>query len=327
MKNTSSKWHRVIYLLAILCFYLSRIVPLRIWLFMGRCSGLLFYFLDFQHRKIALKNLRFAFGKEKEENEIVSLARRNFQQFGMIAYEWIRLKCMTMERLRNLIYIEGKEHLLAAKKKSQSVILLSAHFGNWEYAHLLYASIINRLNFIVRAIDNPLLERERVAYNQEFGVKILYKENGLRSAIRNLKKGQDLVIFADRNANPKEGIPCRFFGKKTSTLALVPTLARKFHIPIVPMFIIRCKDNVSHRIIFFPELKIEYNNNNKEQSIHEGTQLQSDIIEKIIKEYPDHWVWLHKRWKLDYRYLYREALARRQHRREKRKARLKNMGI
>jgi len=286
---------------------------------MGRGFGLLFYFLAFQQRRIALRNLRFAFGKEKAENEIVSLARKNFQQFGMIACEWARLKYITQEELQSLVYIEGKEHLLAAKKKSPSIILLGAHFGNWEYAHLLYASIVNHLNFIVRAIDIPFLERERVAYNENFGVRVLYQKNGLRPAIRNLKKGEDLVIFADRQAGSKEAITCQFFGKETSSLTLVPTLAQRFQLPIVPMFTVRSRDRVHHRMIFFPELKIEPGN--KEKSILEGTQRQSDIIESVIREYPDHWVWIHKRWKAHHRYLYTEALAKRKRRREKRKTR------
>ena len=194
MKKKFNKRYRILYLVALLGLPLSQIVPLKKWLFLGRCSGLLLYFLDFQHRKIALRNLRFALGNEKKENELISLARRNFQQFGMIAYEWVRLKYISREELQKLIYIDGKEHLLAAKKKSQSIILLGAHFGNWEYSHLFYASTVNHLNFIVRSIDIPFFEKERVAYNENFGVRVLYKKNGLRSAIRNLKKGEDLVI-------------------------------------------------------------------------------------------------------------------------------------
>jgi KDO2-lipid IV(A) lauroyltransferase len=268
-----------------------------------------------------LRNLKFAFGKEKRGEEIGSIARSNFQQFGMIAFEWARLKHMSKETLVNLIRVEGKEHLIAAKRKSRSVILLGAHFGNWEYAHLFYASSINPLNFIVRAIDNPFLEVDRVAYNQDFGVRILYQENGLRPAIRNIKKGEDLVIFADRKANSKEGIECRFFGKQTSTLTLVPTLAQRFHIPVVPMFIVRCSDMIHHRIIFLPELEI--GNKEKKESIRDATQGQSDIIESVIRTYPDHWIWLHRRWKKHYRYLYTESVARRRRGREKRRRRLK----
>jgi KDO2-lipid IV(A) lauroyltransferase len=302
-------------------------VPLKFWLNLGRWGGILFYLLDVQHRKITLRNLRFAFENEKTEREIAALARHNFQQFGMIAHEWIRLKHIRKAQLLDLLSVEGKEHLMAAKRKSQSVILLGAHFGNWEYAHAFYASTINRLNFIVRAVDNPLLEKERVAYNQRFGVRIWYQENGLRPALRNLKRGEDLVIFADRKASPREGMPCRFFGKVTSTLSLVPALAQRFRIPVIPMFIVRCQDRVHHRILFLPELKI--GDSGRENAIPEATQEQSSIIEQVVRAHPDHWVWLHKRWKKHYRYLYKEALAKRQRRREKRKRRLRkpNIGI
>ena len=295
--------NRIIYYLIISYHFLSRVFPLKIWLFVGRCFGLLFYILDSRHRKIALTNLRFALEKEKDEKEIRLLARKNFQEFSMIAHEWVRLKNIKKEKLANLIYVEGKEHLIAAKKKNPSIILLSAHFGNWEYAHLFYASTINRLNFIVRRIDNPLIEQERVTYNEHFGVKILYKENGLRPAIKNLRKGEDLIIFADRKANLKEGIPCNFFGRKTSTLTVVPALAKKYEIPIVPMFITRCKDRVHHRLIFFPELSIDYDSN--KDNIHENTQRQNNIIEKTIRAYPDHWLWFHQKWKCYHPHIYK----------------------
>ena len=297
MNNKITIRYRVEYSFTILYHLLSRVVPLRIWLFLGKCLGLLFYFLDRHHRKITLRNLRFAYGKEKDEKEIRLLARKNFQQFGMIGHEWIRLLGLTNKNLNkicNRIYVEGQKHLIAAREKNRSIILLSAHFGNWEYAHLFFSSTINHLNFIVRRIDNPILERERVAYNQHFGVRILYKENGLRTAIRNLKKGEDLIIFTDRKADLREGIPCQFFGKKTSTIPLVAALAKKFHIPVVPMFIVRCKDMVHHRIIFLPELKVGYNNG---QSVSECTQLQNDITEKVIRKYSDHWLWFHRKWK------------------------------
>lgn len=297
MNDKPNIWDNSLYAIVMLCSYLSRIVPLRIWLFSGRCLGLLFYFLDFHHRKIVLRNLGFAYGKEKDKKEIRFLARKNLQQYGMIGLEWIRLIGLNdrgLERLCSRIFVEGKEHLISAKKRNQSIILLSAHFGNWEYAHLFFSNIINPLNFIVRKIDNPRIERERIAYNQRYGVRILYKENGLRTAIRNLKKGEDLIIFADRKANLKEGIPCQFFGKKTSTMTIAAALAKKLHIPVVPMFIVRCRDAAYHKIIFLPELKVEYNN---EQSVIEETQQQNDITEQVIRKFPDHWLWFHRKWK------------------------------
>jgi KDO2-lipid IV(A) lauroyltransferase len=105
-------------------------------------------------------------------------------------------------------------------------------------------------------------------------------------------------------------IPCQFFDRRTSTMTLVPALTRKYRIPVVPMFIIRCEDLMHHRLIFLPELKIDYEKD-KERSISEAVQEQSNIIETIIREHPDHWTWLHKRWKKDYPFLYPEDMVKR----------------
>ena len=146
----------------------------------------------------------------------------------------------------------------------------------------------------------------------------LNKENGLRQAIKRLKNGQDLVIFADRREGYKQNIPCLFFGKKTATMTLAPALARKYHIPIVPMFIVRSSDLIQHRLIFFPEIPVNYKSD-KEQSINEAAQLQSNIIEKIISEHPDHWTWLHKRWKIYHPFLYPEDMAKRTRRKARKR--------
>lgn len=246
-------------------------------------------------------NLKFAYGDEKDEKEMKAIARSYFMKQVITGFEWIRLMWLTRKRLDKIkshIDVEGEEHLIAAKKKNPSVILLSAHFGSFEYAHLYFADTFNRLNFIVRAIDNPLLEKERVAYNERFGINILYKDNGLRPAIKNLKKGEDLVIFPDRKANLREGIPCLFFNQKTSTISIIYTLATKYNIPIVPMFIYRTKDITRHKIVFFPELNIEG------MDVTEATNRQNEIIEKAIRELPEQWLWIHRKWKCYHEHIY-----------------------
>jgi KDO2-lipid IV(A) lauroyltransferase len=328
MKKKSNPWrrmgHRAVHMAARFSIHLSRAFSLRTWLYMGKFLGRLIYFLDFHHRRISMRNLCFAFNGKKDRREMRSIVRKNFEQFGMIGNEWIRLRNTDTGMIRKLVQVEGKRHLDAARQKNRSVILLGAHFGNWEYAHAYYSSTINKLNFIVRPIDNPLLEQERLKNNDPFGIRILYKENGLRQAIRNLKRGEDLVIFADRKETYKQVIPCRFFDKKTATMTLVPALARKYRIPVVPMFIVRSKDLIHHRLIFLPELPVDYDKD-KEECINEATQHQSDIIEKMIESYPDHWIWLHKRWKKYHPYLYPEDMARRARRKARRTDHLNRM--
>lgn len=326
MKKRSTPWrlagHQIVYRLVMAYCRLSKAIPLKSWILMGKYLGFIVCFFDRHHRRIAERNLHFALGEvsaSKKYGNTRSLVRHNFGQFGMIGQEWIKLKDSGPEALKRIIKVEGREHLIAAKNKSRSIILLGAHFGNWEYAHAYYSSFINPLTFIVRPIDNPYFEKERVAMNRRFGVTTLYKDSGLRGGIKNLKAGEDLVIFADRKETVKQTIPCRFFDKETSTMTLVPALARKYHVPVVPMFIVRCEDLVHHRLLFFPELSVEHDKD-KKQGIDEATQIQSDIIEKIIREYPDHWVWFHKRWRRYHPYLYPKDMAKRLRRKARKRA-------
>jgi Kdo2-lipid IVA lauroyltransferase/acyltransferase len=279
-----------------------RMVPPSVGLPMGRMLGFLACAADAKHRDIARINLKFALGGEKSDQEIDRLVYRNFMQWGMIAYEWGRMRVFHRRppgRLPVPISLSGEHHLRAARAKSPAVLLLSAHFGNWEYGHLHYAGNINPLNFIVRRIDNPHVEKLRVAANHHHGVTILYKEKGLKKAIKHLKQGEDLVIFADQKANRKEGVACRFFGRQTMTLPIVAALAKKYQYPIVPMFVVREKMSAAHKIVFLPELT--YDDGDSIESI---AQRQNDVIEAMIRKHPDHWLWMHRRWKTEYPQIY-----------------------
>jgi KDO2-lipid IV(A) lauroyltransferase len=304
MQKKPSIGFQIVYVVCRVYFFLGRLTPLRLWVFIGRMFGQFLYLIDYPHRKIALANLRFAFGTEKTEQELGVIIRNMFMEFGMISHEWCRLKYIKKEELPDLLEVEGIENLRAAKQKGRAVILLGAHFGNFEYANLFYASTISRVDFIVRAIDNPFLEAERLKCDAAFGVRILYKQNGLRPAIKNLKNGEDLIIFADQKVNLSEGILCKFFGKTTATIPLVPALAQKYGAPIVPMFIVRCKDPIHHKIICLPELKLDPNDG--EQMITRATQRQNDIIEAMIRRYPQQWLWFHRKWSYHYPEIYRE---------------------
>ncbi len=268
----------------------------------GRMMGAMACRLLARHRSIARANLKFAFRDEKTASEIERLVRQNFQQWGMLAFEWAQtayLDRIPKGKLPFCVKTRGLEHLRAAKRKNPAILLLSAHFGNWEYGHLFYAAHINFLNFIVRRIDNPYLEERRVAYNQHHGVNILYKESGLKAAIKNLRRRQDLIIFADQKANAREGIPSRFFGHGTTAIPIVASLAKKFDLPIVPMFVVRQANSPVHTLTFLPEL--EYG---PKDSIAVITQRQNDIIEKMIRKHPDHWLWVHRRWKTEHPEIY-----------------------
>jgi KDO2-lipid IV(A) lauroyltransferase len=298
--------HRLAFFAVRCHFALSGCMPPAAWLGAGRGLGSLLYLLAGKHRRIARANLRFAFGGSLQEDAIDRIIQDNVRQFGMIGQEFVRFMQpvdATAKMVDTSVTVEGEEHLLAARAKSRSVILLGAHFGNWEIGHLFYARHYNRLNFIVRRIDNPLVEQVRYGYNTALGVNILYKENGLKEAIHHLKKGEDLVIFADQNAGRREGITADFFGHPSTSLYIAPSLAQKYRVPLVPMFTVRERDPRRHRLVFLPEIPIA--DDHPKEDIATLVRRQNEALEQIISRYPDHWLWFHRRWKVDYPEIYR----------------------
>lgn len=290
--------------MAVFFCIIAFITPIRIWLFFGRCLGRLMYHILVRHRNIALVNLRFIYGDEKPEEELQQIIRDNFLQMGMIAFEAIRSPGYIfhgIEKAEKRITFEGLEHVETAKKGGKGILLLSAHFGMGEIANIFYTRKTGRkLNFILRKFDNPHLQKVMCAHNKKFGINLLYKQNGLRPAIKSILKGEDLVIFPDQRSNLKEGIVSSIFGKKSTTLSILPALSKKLGSPILPMFIVRQEDNISHKIIFFPPIIAT-----EDDSIEEITQLQNDAIEKAVRMKPDHWLWMHRRWKEDFPEMYK----------------------
>lgn len=277
-------------------------LPLGLVCRLGQTLGALLYLLGAPFKRIALINLKFAYGEELDAPARRRILWQNLQHFGIGGLEWIRMLRMNETRRRQVceaVEVEGLEHLERARQQKGKVILLSGHYGHWEYATVKYASEINPLSFIVRPIDNPLVERERRSYHDPCGARILYKENGLREALRGLNKGEDLLLLADRKAGFKEGIPANFFGQKTSTLTIAVSLARKYNAALVPTFIVRERKLGRHKLIFLPRLEVE------NCSLEEGVQMQNDCIEKMIRKYPEMWLWVHRKWKCYHREIYK----------------------
>ncbi len=238
---------------------------------------------------------------DKEQQQII---HKNFQVLGMCVFDAFRCPGFTisgLEKFSKNISYEGLEHLEKAQKQDKAILLLNAHFGMVEFANLFYTQKTGRkLNFILRRFDNQHLQKVMTAHNKKFGINLLYKQNGLRRAMKNLLKGEDLIIFPDQRSNLKEGVISSIFGKKSTTLSLLPSLAIKLGAPILPMFIFRQPDNVSHKLVFFePIIPTE------QDTIETLTQKQNDAIAKAVRQQPDHWLWLHRRWKEDFPEMYK----------------------
>ena len=290
----------------------------------GRISGWLAFVLDSRHRRIVRRNLRFVFPEWSDE-KIKTVSKNVFKNAFTTSLEIFQIRFSTGEDILKKVRLNEVENYREAVKYSKGVILISAHFGNWEMAGLVPKICFNHPSaFVARELSSKFLDRFLNKARTRFGNMIIDKKGALPKMVRLLHKGWLVGVLIDQGTNRAEGVECTFFGKKVFTTPVAALLARRYDYSVLPGYCARDKDGFL-TINFMPPLTLQ-KTDNAEDDIQINTQMMNDAMEEGIRAYPDQWFWFHKRWKRHYPHLYPEDIERRKRKREKRERKMKNTG-
>jgi len=271
------------------------LIPLkwRISLFEG-LSGLI-YALDDRHRRIALRGLTLAF-PEKDLKERNAIARSAFRNLARVAAEFFSLPCLNEKNFTRYITFEGLENFQKAYEKEKGILILTAHFGNWEWMAALFPLQSHHpVHVVVRPLDSRFLDSMVEQLRMRTGNQAIPKQKAMGQILRLLKAGEIVGILLDQNMAWQEGVFVDFFGEKACTNTGMALLALKTGTPVLPAFNIRQKDG-RYRVVIEPEIPL-VRTGDKERDVMENTQRFTQIIERYVRNYPDQWLWLHQRWK------------------------------
>ncbi len=246
----------------------------------------------------ALTNLRIAFPDWSDERRRAVMVR-SFANLGRGLAEFARLGLMTPEQLRERIAVEGFEHLEAARRASASggVVILTGHFGSWE---VLAAAMVARgvpAAVVHRPRDNPILDGLLGRMRGAAGAELLARGNAARAALAGLKRGWVLAMPYDQNCRRREGVFVPFFGRLACTRDGPPRIAMRTGSPVVPVFLFRQPDGVHHVARFGPPIELVPESDDREAALRENALRMTRAIEDAIREAPDHWIWIHRRWR------------------------------
>lgn len=283
------------FLMVSLFSFLVNLLPEKLSLGIGKGLGSLAYNLVRSRREVALENLRLAFGTEKSENEIRSTAKRVFRNLGMTAVEFFRMSKMDQETLTKKVTLEGVEVLREVSNNNRGGFLLLAHLGNWElmapYGRLLGL----RVSVVAKPIKkNPWLDRFVTEIRERAGLEVIPTHGARRRLLRSLAEGRWIGILIDQRAKRREAVWVDFFGKKAPTTPALSVLAMRTGAAVVPVFMVR-KDEGKHHLIFKEPVKIVDTGDIK-RDIEANTEQMTQILESMIRQYPDQWFWVHRRW-------------------------------
>ena len=257
-------------------------------------TGLLLLLLP-KLRRTAEFNLKLAFPdwNDRQRREVVKEMTRNL---GWMAAEFARMPGYTKENIERVVVLDGHENFLAGQSRGKGVIYLTGHIGAWElssYAHALYGF---PLYYMARPLDNRPLDRLVNRYRGLSGNRPIYKNEAARVMLRVLKGAGTVGILADQNTMSDEGVFVDFFGTPACTTTGIARVALHTGAAVVPGYAYWDRNLRKYRLRFEPPVEL-VRTGDIERDVVENTQRFAKVLERIIRNYPGQWVWVHARWK------------------------------
>ncbi|MDH4070654.1 MAG: hypothetical protein OEV30_09525 [Ignavibacteria bacterium] len=261
---------------------------------LGRWYGSLGYYCLRIRRARTLTNLRFAF-PQKTEEERKAIAAGAYRNFGIAIMQLLWSRYATADQLKQVVRIPDRRILNECLDAGKGIVLLSAHFGCWEFiAQGLRLQIGHPINSIVQRQRNQYIDRIIDRTRRRHGNSTISKGVQSRASLTVLKSGGILGLLGDQSG-PKESIFVDFFGRAAATHRGPAAFSLKTGSPILFVVLVRQSDGTYDAIM--DRVQDQDLKGYSEEAIVELTRRHVSLLEKRIREHPDQWLWMHNRWK------------------------------
>jgi KDO2-lipid IV(A) lauroyltransferase len=240
-------------------------------------------------RRIAHRNLVLAF-PEFDENTRWHVADGSFHSIARILVSLARMPTFTRDNIGEWIRYDGLEHFHKAKAGGKGVLFATAHLGNWELSAFAHGLLTEPMNIVVRPLDNPLIDTRVTKLRTMTGNRIIEKKDYARGILRALSKNEAVGILVDQNTALAEGVFIDFFNLKACTNPGFVRVASHTGASIIPGFAIWSAREKRYVLRFYPPFIATGDVQTDTQRIH-------SILERVIRDNPEQWLWIHRRWK------------------------------
>lgn len=239
----------------------------------------------------ARTNLRRAF-PEHPTTEIERIVAAMWGNLGRVAAEYPHLREIRVFVPGGRVETHGFEHVDRAIAAGRRMMIFSGHIANWEIAGLAAAQYGIKVTQLYRAPNNPLVDRLIARFRSDRGEYVPKGASGARRAFAALYRGEHLTMLADQKLN--EGIAVPFFGRPAMTTTALALLALRFDCEVLPARVERLR-GARFRLTMFPPLALPRSGDLK-ADVAALTGTVTAILEGWIRERPEEWLWLHRRW-------------------------------
>jgi KDO2-lipid IV(A) lauroyltransferase len=241
--------------------------------------------------KLAARNLRIAF-PEKDAAWHARILKAQWENVGRAFAEF-----SLMDRIRpstGRVELVNGERLAQIARDMEPVVFVSGHLSNWEVmpAAIVDSGVVCQMTY--RAANNPYVDRRIIESRRRYGVQLFAPKggDGARELLEALGKGESVALMNDQKFNG--GIAAPFFGKLTHTAPGPSRLALRFGTVLQPMSVHRTKGARFRAVVHEPIVLTK--TGDRAADLEAGVRAVNAFMEKRIREHPQEWFWVHKRW-------------------------------
>lgn len=244
-------------------------------------------------RQVSLENLETAF-PEKTLSERERIAYQSYRHFILLIFEFWKLWRWDLQEIQNMVDSRSDDLIRQLTTENRGTMVLAAHFGNWEIGAAYLTAFWRPFLVIQKRQYNRLVDRRMAELRKRWGMEIIYSRGAVRKAIHSLKNGHSLALLVDQDSGPR-GVFVPFFGKMASTAPGAAIMHLKTGAPMVVGSVIRIAP-FRYQLKLVP---VSYRGPMKIQreNIEKITRSFTAVIESQVRQHPEQYFWMHKRWK------------------------------
>jgi len=266
------------------------LLPLRLAYILGIGMGWAAFHVFRLRRPVVLDNLQTAFGREMNARELMALAARSYRQISMTFLE-LMIAPRFRKQIRQILLPEHRKLFQGLLRQGRGLVVVSGHLGNWEFQGAAVPAGLAE-PFTVAAVQqsNPYINRFITARRNAMGMQVAGTKEAMKLLVRALRNQRAIGMVADQSAAPRVAVFVDFFGKIAGTMPGPAQLALKYGAPMVVCAVVRTGPGRFKMLAQQVEIK-------PDDTVETLTQRHVKILEGFIRQYPEQYYWLHKRWK------------------------------
>jgi KDO2-lipid IV(A) lauroyltransferase len=281
------------YTLLCLVFAVASLLPER-WLeATGRGLGRFVFRHVGVRRQVVLDNLAHAF-PQRDVLSLWDLAERIYGNLGANLLAFFAMGRLTPARIRARVGLENTAYLDDLRERGEGALLMTGHFGHWELLGAAVSAYGYPARYLVRTQSNPWADSLQNKIRARAGLGVIRADASARQLVRHVRDGGFVGVLPDANAGDN-GIFVDFLGRPASTPRGLAYFAYKLKCPIIPAFLVR-RDDGTH-VARFHDPILPDPAWDEEEAVLALTRAYTDVLADMVRAHPDHYFWIHRRWK------------------------------